>query len=379
MLTLARGKARRQQRAFTLIELLVVIAIIAILIALLLPAVQQAREAARRTQCRNNLKQMGLAFFNYESTHGIFPPALMMVGPPSAGYTGEIGEGVYDNAANTAAASLHNWSEYILPYIDQANVYNVINFEGPMGFGNASGGPMDVSSIIPGTPSYQQPYAAISSAVIPSYMCPSVPRSSNNYNYNNDWWYGSFSSVPMYNIGSGLDYMPPAAMWGINATNAGLPSKKPTIFDGDNSVAGCKISSITDGTSNTILNMEVGDGSNEWVLGKPGSSGSIGGGAGLNSQVSGAPSGARFAGTWTDWTVGIFCLRAVAPGANANSKPGGTCVINCTNQWNAYSFHVGGAHILMGDGTVRFVNQNINWITFARLACKSDGQTVGEF
>src|SRR6187399_178675 len=103
----------KRRKAFTLIELLVVIAIIAVLIALLLPAVQQAREAARRTQCKNNLKQIGLALHNYESTHTTFPPNLV----PGASFKYSAG----------------NWGvlAYISPYIDQANVYNSMNLNAP--------------------------------------------------------------------------------------------------------------------------------------------------------------------------------------------------------------------------------------------------------
>ena len=357
----------RKKRGFTLIELLVVIAIIAILIALLLPAVQQAREAARRTQCKNNLKQMGLAFHNYESTFNMFPPGFLCVGSSSIGFTSGLGQGI-DNSPTTGA-SLHNWSEYILPFIDQAPLYNLINFSGPMGF-SAGGGPLNVSSVPGLQGSFQQPYAAISTAVINGYMCPSTPRGGNMYNYINDWMYGSFQSLGMYSIGSGLDYMPPAAMWGVSASGAGLPPDKPTVFTaGDGPYYVCsKIASIIDGTSNTILNMEVADGSNQWAMGKN---------VGPNMQVTG--SGGVFAGTWTDFTVGLFALRTVAPGSTLATQSPGSCIINCMNQWNAYSFHTGGAHILLGDGTVRFVSQNINWITFARLACKSDGQVVGDY
>jgi prepilin-type N-terminal cleavage/methylation domain-containing protein len=104
------GLRRRRTFGFTLIELLVVIAIIAILIALLLPAVQQAREAARRTQCRNNLKQLGLALHNYHDTHNIFPPAY-------------IGSMVLDTEQEQIG---HGWGTFLLPYLDQGPLYNLV-------------------------------------------------------------------------------------------------------------------------------------------------------------------------------------------------------------------------------------------------------------
>lgn len=123
-------RAAGGSRAFTLIELLVVIAIIAVLTALLLPAVQQARESARRTGCRNSLKQIGLALLNYESAHRIFPPASTSI----------IDYGVW--SANATDYHLHGWASLILPQLDQASVYKQVNYNvsalSPLNFGPAA-------------------------------------------------------------------------------------------------------------------------------------------------------------------------------------------------------------------------------------------------
>src|SRR5271166_504613 len=111
-------KSSSRPRGFTLIELLVVIAIIAVLISLLLPAVQSARESARRIQCTNNLKQIGLAFANYESANQIFPLGAMVLcsGPSTSGWGNSIG----NNGVS--------WVALVLPYLEQNNVFNAINF-----------------------------------------------------------------------------------------------------------------------------------------------------------------------------------------------------------------------------------------------------------
>ena len=133
-----------RRRGFTLIELLVVIAIIAVLVALLLPAVQQAREAARKTQCKNNLKQMGLALHNYESTFTVFPPSC------TSGLN--LGAWFYNPADPTNPVThLHSFASLILPYIEGGNIYNTIDY-------NVSS--MDVSN------------RDIASTQIPVYVCP---------------------------------------------------------------------------------------------------------------------------------------------------------------------------------------------------------------
>src|SRR5213080_4240479 len=113
-----------RRTGFTLIELLVVIAIIAVLIALLLPAVQQAREAARRSQCKNNLKQLGIALHNYHDTHRTFPPEKVMQQLTNSLLECEAPTNSWDRVPG-------NWEILLLPYLDQGPAYNQINFNVP--------------------------------------------------------------------------------------------------------------------------------------------------------------------------------------------------------------------------------------------------------
>jgi prepilin-type N-terminal cleavage/methylation domain-containing protein len=139
------------RRGFTLIELLVVIAIIAILIALLLPAVQQAREAARRTQCRNNLHQIGLALHNYHDTHRCFPPGQI------SGHTAGIADLLYTYSGGATCFTL------ILPYMDESALYNAYNFDAPGTVGTAN--------------------TTVTQSVLAQYLCPSdLDPSVGSYN-----------------------------------------------------------------------------------------------------------------------------------------------------------------------------------------------------
>ncbi|OYW15606.1 MAG: hypothetical protein B7Z55_14950 [Planctomycetales bacterium 12-60-4] len=122
--------SRQYRNAFTLIELLVVIAIIAILIALLLPAVQQAREAARRTQCRNNLKQLGLALHNYHDSLNTFPPAVMVRPTSTNDWTPVCSVMSNGVAVPNADYRSWGWGTFILPYIDQAPLFSQLQPDG---------------------------------------------------------------------------------------------------------------------------------------------------------------------------------------------------------------------------------------------------------
>lgn len=367
------------RHAFTLIELLVVIAIIAVLIALLLPAVQQAREAARRTQCRNNLKQIGLAFHNYESTYKMFAPAATMLRGPIWG--GAVGEGIPSTVDD---GNFHAWPEFILPFIDQGNLYNAMNFALPLTYTDSTLATGTVYNYITNAPYATQQSLLPTKAVIPGYICPSSPHTGNLYGaYIDDWLGGSFSGTQTYHAGGALDYVNKWPRGNIHGTINGVnynPSASVLDINSSNGIGcgGVKISQIIDGTSNTIL---VGEnsapGGQQWVMGKA---------VGPICDVCTA-SNWKMGPAWTDWQWSTGTdLSGKAPGSYHNwtaggtkSEPDGDCTINCFNYKNWYAFHAGGAHVALCDGTVRFVSQNISRETMARLHHFSDGAPVGEF
>jgi prepilin-type N-terminal cleavage/methylation domain-containing protein len=190
---------RRRHSGFTLIELLVVIAIIAILVALLLPAVQQAREAARRTQCKNNLKQLGLALHNYHDAYKMFPAGHMESGWDGPSYRHQF-----------------SWLTYMLPYIDQSNVYSLIDF----------------SQIDLSTSAHQNPVFMPAGTVdVATFICPSDPTGRNN----EEW--------------------APTNYLGNQGTLCQSRNKEGNGVFGHNSWI--RIRDITDGTSQTIAAAEI--------------------------------------------------------------------------------------------------------------------------
>lgn len=311
-------RLRHGSRGFTLIELLVVIAIIAILIALLLPAVQQAREAARRTQCRNNLKQIGLAMHNYHDVAQAFPPGVIWPG------------GMF-------SAPRTNYNVHLYPYLDQANVYNQVNFSTG---GITWHGGNNVAAI---------------SSVVPALMCPSDGRGGSTKDIG-----GYRQAVSNYvGLFSGLQ------LGDVSTTNSSLRA----IFRPNNSA---RIRDVSDGTSSTIFFAEGLSGTEADFRGQAWGDQPAGGmvftGLGPNSR---APDRCYPCCNWCDsQTIGGL-PRDNLPAVNGD----GSVVDTAASR----SRHVGGVHVLMGDGAVRFISENIDILVWRSLGTIAGSEIIGEF
>ena len=332
-----------KRRGFTLIELLVVIAIIAILIALLLPAVQQAREAARRTQCKNNMKQIGLALHNYHDVYNQFPINQYDAIWPQLPYGNNL----------TVLVGL-------LPYIDQAPLFNAIPF----------GATRNITT-------FSINGKRVGDHLIPGYVCPSdgeavAPTPNNTRRCS----YAPSIGSQFMQSGAGCNLATyagtyPAGM-GLDPNNDGEDPfnrgnvrsdwGRPAEISGPFSRGrfngwAANFRDITDGTSNTILFGEIRMACNQF-------------------------------GSW-GWAWPESLWYATTAPINFNTCPGTAgygatpCANWASNNWNAIfgfkSQHTGGAHFTLGDGSVRFITQNLDKLTYARLGDRWDGGVLGEF
>jgi len=307
----------RRRSAFTLIELLVVIAIIAILIGLLLPAVQKIREAANRMKCSNNLKQLGLGLHNHHDTYGEFPNARKVVQITQLTPTVEVRD--------------HSWTPYILPFIEQDNLYRRYRFDLAWDEGantNATGPIRERIAI---------------------FLCPSAPQSGRHNNRGC------------------LDYAAtternwPNAF--VSAQQASFVSAGDTHFIGvlghtrelNGVISPCSrtFASVTDGTSNTMILAECAGRNRRFVMGRE------------------DPSQTWTAGPWANpgSRLQIGGYNPADP-----TSPVGPCAVNCINNKEIYSFHSGGANILMCDGSVRFLKQTVHIDIVLQLLTRDRGE-----
>lgn len=339
---MSRFEVRR--RAFTLIELLVVIAIIAILIALLLPAVQQAREAARRSQCRGNLKQVGLALHNYLDANKVFPPSRLNVGIVGWNYGGS-------NKTPLRYTNASGWT-MLLPYLDQGPLYKQYDHKQAASWSYVYGvyGPSDVE----GNPNVNAP---VVKTRLPILECPS---DSNPFFYPSTNQYYSISSTISGGARTNYDFNIQYLEYyyqGCSMNPYCWPASRQSMFASNSStnLAHCK-----DGASNTAFVTETVR--NVWNGVPPtwGHAGHVQVGIALDM----------------DWNIGINKWgNPPAWPNNASAFQYGRLV----NWAAAGSLHQGGCHIMMGDGAVRFVSQTINDVTVQRISRSSDNQSVGNF
>jgi prepilin-type N-terminal cleavage/methylation domain-containing protein len=330
-------RRNESRTGFTLIELLVVIAIIAILIALLLPAVQQAREAARRTQCRNNMKQLGLAIHNYHDTHSVFPYAW-----------GSVQE---------------TWSALILPYIDQAPLYNTLVWHRTP--------TLDWATINASSPTWPNKVAC--GVPVPVLRCPSlsIPEGFSNSGIP-DRRPASYRVVTGSLIASDDNSTRPAPFNAAPYTSLEFsPARDPGVNGIMVGAGKTNMRDISDGSSNTVMVGESftdpeyvkdNQGMDYWNFFIP--------------QI-------WDNGTMRCWSVGN------GSGTEHTEAAGSTLVkINARLDPTVHgvlmevsfgSYHVGGAHFTLGDGSVRFISENVDLRLYQSLGSRNGGEIVGEF
>jgi prepilin-type processing-associated H-X9-DG protein len=297
-----------------------VIAIIGILVSLLLPAVQAAREAARRSQCINNEKQIGLALLNFESTYKIFPAPVST--------TARATNPMKQKFSNIGDTTDHGWQTFILPFMEQQPLYDRYDW----------------------TVRWRDtPNRAVVGTRIPAFECPSTPDSGAlvrgtgalafdmgpcDYGVNNA-------------IGSGTGATNTLFVLGVIDQNT---ANSPTSMMRVNEVAG--IAQMLDGTSNTSFIHEDAGRPQQWLTGRR---------KGTSTNVSGM----GWANRDNEYITHGFATTGL-------TNPG-PCPINCTNSNETYGFHPGGVVNLFADGSVRFIAQTINMRVWGRLLTRGAG------
>jgi prepilin-type N-terminal cleavage/methylation domain-containing protein/prepilin-type processing-associated H-X9-DG protein len=344
----------RKREAFTLVELLVVIAIIGILVALLLPAIQAAREAARRSQCTNKMKQLGLAMLNYESSKKVMP----LSNTPN--YSGPQKAGSCPGTATTIASNNlphHTFFSYILPYIEQQAVYDQIGF--------------DKSWDDTTTNKKNTKNRDVTAVDIPDFICPSTENRPSTYTTD----YNVIARIDPDEYCTKVDGT--AKSKRVTDKLLGLISDTPT-----------KIGKVSDGMSKTIMMVESAGRPNHYIAGR-----NLKGLMWEDSTIvptvkqpgQGGPTDYQWAdgGILADGSDGLYIAPArktnPQPTDNLTRCPLNTAVMNCDNYKGVYGFHSGGCNVVLGDGSVAFLKEDLDADTFISLITRGAGDQAESF
>jgi prepilin-type N-terminal cleavage/methylation domain-containing protein/prepilin-type processing-associated H-X9-DG protein len=357
-----------RRSAFTLIELLVVIAIIGVLISLLLPAVQKVREAANRMSCQNNLKQIGLALHNYESTSERLPPASQF-----PWYT--IVYGDQDPYMQLQVPFGPNWAVLLLPYIEQNPLYTQANV------GSWPGIPV-VIGMPPTYDAVNNSWRSVGSVDVKTFLCPSDPNNKQHYTDEAShpadatlgWARGNYGVTASF---QDYDHM----AWGrtLPTTVLGVHILASPMMAAN---YGARFAEVTDGLSNTIMVAELRAGKTAldprgvWALGVPSSSIVNAGRDATNPTPNNRLGDADSSGGYHFGDELEYCTSKYA-NPTQGSVDGMGCYGNTLmTSAQSRSLHPGGVNICMGDGSVRFLKNSIDQVTWCELISKADGNVI---